>query len=74
MKEWIRISSGDFFSKTIFFYVVALIFYISSLTFYAFLLKKNDFGIATFIPMFINIFLVLLIGYLWYGDTMTFTK
>lgn len=70
MKNWI-ISGASFRNLSLVVYLSALVVYSGSLTVYAYQLRTINFGIATIVPILVNIVIVALISFLYYKEALS---
>lgn len=71
MKNWI-ISGASFRNTSLIMYLSAVVVYGGSLTLYAYQLRTMNFGIATIIPILVNIIVVVLISFFYYKEALSF--
>ncbi len=70
MKLWAR-QNYSFTDSGLYFYALAILFYVSSLTYYGLQLRTTNFGVATILPILINILLVLALTFFYYHEPLT---
>lgn len=70
MKNWI-ISGASFKNLSLGVYISALVIYGGSLTLYAYQLRTMNFGIATIVPILVNIIVVALISFFYYKEALS---
>ncbi len=70
MKTWI-VSGGGFKNSSIIYFILALVIYGVSLTGYAYQLKTTNFGIATSVPILINVVTVALISFFYFKEVLS---
>lgn len=70
MKHWI-VSGASFRNLPLAVYLSALVVYCGSLTAYAYQLRTMNFGIATIIPILINVIVVALISFFYYKEAIS---
>lgn len=70
MKNWI-IGGASFKNLSLAIYLSALIVYSGSLTLYAYQLRTMNFGIATIVPILVNIIVVALISFFYYKEALS---
>ena len=73
MKLWAR-QNFSFSDSGIYFYSLAVFFYISSLTYYALQLRTTNFGVATILPVLVNVLLVLALTFFYYHEPLTLSQ
>lgn len=73
MKNWI-IAGASFKNLSVAIYLSALIVYSGSLTLYAYQLRTMNFGIATIVPILINIVVVALISFFYYKEALSLSQ
>ncbi|MBI5798818.1 MAG: hypothetical protein HZB10_02715 [Candidatus Yonathbacteria bacterium] len=70
MKNWI-IGGASFKNWSLAIYLLALVFYGGSLTAYAYQLRTMNFGIATIVPILVNVVVVALISFFYYKEALS---
>lgn len=70
MKNWI-ISGASFKNLSLVVYLSALVIYGGSLTAYAYQLRTMNFGIATIVPVLVNVVVVALISFFYYKEVLS---
>lgn len=70
MKNWI-VGGASYKNTSVVIYLAALVVYGGSLTLYAYQLRTVNFGIATIVPVLINIIVVALISFFYYKDALS---
>lgn len=70
MKNWI-IAGASFKNMSLVVYLSALAIYGGSLTLYAYQLRTINFGIATIVPILVNIIVVALISFFYYKEALS---
>lgn len=70
MKNW-SISGASFKDLSIIFYILGVAAYGASFTLYAYQLRTANFGVATIVPILINIVVVALISFFYYKEALS---
>lgn len=70
MKKW-SISGESFKDLSIIFYILGVVIYGVSLTLYAYQLRTVNFGIATIVPILINLVVIALISFFYYKEVLS---
>lgn len=70
MKNWSN-HSYELRGVSLIYLISALLFYSASLTYYGLQLRSTNFGIATILPIVINILIVLLITVFYYHEPLS---
>lgn len=70
MKNWI-ISGSSFKNLSLIVYLSALVVYSVSLTTYAYQLRTMNFGIATIVPVLVNVIVVAIISFFYYKEAVS---
>lgn len=70
MKKW-SISGETFRDLSVVFYILGVAVYGASFTLYAYQLRTVNFGIATIVPILINIIVVALISFFYYKEALS---
>lgn len=73
MKNW-SISGASFRDLSVLFYILGVVAYGASFTLYAYQLRTMNFGIATIVPILINIVVVALISFFYYKEALSFSQ
>lgn len=70
MKNW-SLSGASFKDLAVLYYILGVAAYGASFTLYAYQLKTVNFGIATIVPILINIVVVALISFFYYKEALS---